>query len=169
MRHPIAWCDACAVPRFLRTDPTERHPLPLWWERTLHFFFGYASDHTQLPDLRELPSRRIAVTRTPYVVNDLERRGQDDRLYVLRDERRAGSRRSDVAVYSNGRGVGFLPETLGARVLGPLKAIGGAAIVNGAGPTASSIRLRVDVPTREAFERFAAAHQVPAPSEASAA
>ena len=132
--------------------------MPLWWERMLHFFFGYASEHTQLPDLRDLPSRRIAVARTPYLVDDAERRGQDDRLYVLRDERRPGTGRADVAVYSNGRGVGFLPETLGARVAGPLQAIGGAAIVNGAGPTASSIRLRVDVPTHEAFERFAASH-----------
>lgn len=135
--------------------------MPLWWERMLHSLFGYANEHTQLPDLRALPFRRVAVARTPYLIDDAERRGQDDRLYVLRDERRPGSVRADVAVYSNGRGVGFLPETLGARVAGPLQAIGGAAIVNGAGPTASSIRLRVDVPTHEAFERFAALHSAP--------
>lgn len=136
--------------------------MPTWWEHLLHVVSGHRSQHTGLPDLRELPSRQVVVARTPYIVNDHERRNQADRLYVLRYERRPGSRAAEVAVYANGRGVGYLSTGTSARLAPLLDAIGGAAVVNGVGAARGSIRLRVDVPTIEALTRYAAA--VPAPA-----
>jgi hypothetical protein len=131
------------------------------WEQVVHAFTGRVNAHAALPDLRELDSRRVAVERTHYLVNDTERRGSQRRLYVLR--RDVADRRShaSIAVFANGRGVGYLPDRI-ARDLAPrLDELGGAAIVNGAGVMHGSIRLRVDVPTAEALADFARAHRAP--------
>jgi hypothetical protein len=134
--------------------------MPTWWEQMLHIVSGRTRSHDDLPDLRDLPSRTVRVERTHYVVNDRERRSQEDRLYVLRHEasRRRGG--ADVAVYSNGRGVGYLPRAVSAGVAPLLDAVGGAAVVNGIGSTQRSIRLRVEVPTDEAWRRFSRLHAV---------
>jgi len=127
----------------------------VWWEHLLHVFSGHASRHADLPDLRGLPSRRVFVARTPYIVNDHERRGQGDRLYVLRHEDYAGSSRAaDVAVYANGRGVGYLSTATSAELAPLLDAIGGAAVVNGVGAGRESIRLRVEIPTVAALAEY---------------
>ncbi len=128
--------------------------MPTWWEHLLHIVSGHASRHADLPDLRELPSRQVAVERTPYIVNDHERRSQADRLYVLRHEQRSRSRDAAVAVYANGRGVGFLSAATSARLAPLLDTIGGAAVVNGLGAGRGSLRLRVDVPTNEALTAY---------------
>ncbi len=131
--------------------------MPRWWEELLHATTGRVRQHEHLPDLRDLPSRRVAVERTHFLVNDRERHDQDRRLYVLRREpsRRHGGA---IAVVSNGRGVGYVPERI-ARDMAPLlDALGGAAIVNGAGAAHGSIRLRVDLPTHDALRAFAASH-----------
>lgn len=117
-----------------------------WWEELLHVVTGRVRRHSHLPDLRDLPSRRVAVERTQYVVNDRERQSQDDRLYVLRRMPRSRRNSLTVAVVSNGRTVGYLPDAT-ATGLGPLlDELGGAAIVNGAGSRVGSIRLWVDLP-----------------------
>lgn len=130
------------------------HALPTWLEELLHAVTGRVRSHAALPDLRTLPSRRVAVERTHYLVDDRERHTQGDRLYVLRRE--PASRRDpiSVAVFSNGRGVGYLSSST-ARDLAPhLDRLGGAAVVNGAGPARGSIRLRVDVPTDAAMRAY---------------
>lgn len=131
--------------------------MPTWFEHLIHAVTGRISTHDSLPDLRALPSTRVRVERTHYLVNDRERRTQDDRLYVLRRE--PGSRRhpGDVAVYSNGRGVGYLSRVAAEPLVAALDDLGGAAIVNGAGSRTGSIRLWVDVPTSDALREFAAA------------
>lgn len=128
--------------------------MPRWWEELLHITIGRVSRHDDLPDLRHLPTRPVALERTHYLVNDRERRGQERRAYVLRSE---PDRRSDVAgvaVFSNGRNVGHLPAEV-AGVVGPqLDLIGGAAVVNGAGTKQGSIRLWVDLPLPDDLREF---------------
>ncbi|MFS0867739.1 hypothetical protein AB3M83_10475 [Microbacterium sp. 179-B 1A2 NHS] len=125
--------------------------MPTWFEHLIHAVTGRISAHDGLPDLRELPSERVPVERTPYLVNDRERRSQDDRLYVLRREPRSRRHDAEVAVYSNGRGVGYLSRTAAQSLAATLDGLGGAAIVNGAGSKQGSIRLWVDVPTSDAL------------------
>ncbi|MGP3535636.1 HIRAN domain-containing protein [Microbacterium sp. RD1] len=130
--------------------------MPAWWEHLLHVTTGRVRSHDDLPDLRHLPSRRVAVERTHFLVNDRERRHQDRRLYVLRREPRSHRHATSIAVFSNGRGVGYLPERVSRDMAPLLDALGGAAIVNGAGTRADSMRLRVDLPTHAALRAFAA-------------
>ncbi len=131
--------------------------MPESWEHFLHLVVGRVRRHETLPDLRHLPSRRVALERTHFLVNDPERRHVRNRLYVLRHEH--VRRKSSIAVFSNGRRVGFLPDRI-ARTMAPLlEVIGGAAVVNGAGAGGTSIRLRVDVPTHEAIAEFARSHR----------
>ncbi|RZI91515.1 MAG: hypothetical protein EOO67_10235 [Microbacterium sp.] len=129
--------------------------MPTWWEHLIHVVSGRAHGHDDLPDLRGLTSRTVAVERTPYVVNDRERHSQEDRLYVLRHRAATRGERARIAVFSHGRGVGFLPRPMAAAVAPSLRAIGGAAVVNGTGARQGSLRLRVEVPTVDAFEEFA--------------
>ncbi len=131
--------------------------MPAWWEQMLHVFSGRAQRHTSLPDLRGLPSRTVTVERTHYIVNDRERRSQDDRLYVLRSRAAVRGAAADVAVFSHGRGVGFLPRDVTAHVGPLLEAVGGAAVVNGIGARRGSIRLRVEVPAHDALVEYALA------------
>lgn len=125
--------------------------MPAWWEQLLHITTGRVRAHDHLPDLRHLPTRPVALERTHYLVNDRERHGRDRRVYVLRSEPRAGRRGAVVAVSSNGRGVGYLPAHVAEPVAAMLDRIGGAAVVNGAGPRTGSIRLWVDLPTPDAL------------------
>ncbi|NYF15642.1 hypothetical protein HDC37_000454 [Microbacterium sp. AK009] len=130
--------------------------MPTWWEHLVHVVTGRSRRHVDLPDLRHLPSRRVALERTHYVVNDPERHHRRRRLYVLRHETDRRSRRPvRVAVISNGRDVGYLPSRVAATVAPHLDTLGGAAVVNGAGPATDSIRLRVDLPTEAALADFA--------------
>lgn len=134
--------------------------MPTWWEHLLHVVTGRESRHAQLPDLRHLPSRRVAVERTHYVVNDPERRHQRRRLYVIRHAPgRSGRRPHRVAVYSNGRSVGYLPDPVAKGMSPLLGTLGGAAVVAGVGAADDSIRLRVDVPTQDALDDFARARE----------
>lgn len=128
--------------------------MPVWWEHLLHIVSGHSSGHDGLPDLRELDSHEVVVERTHYIVNDRERRSQADRLYVLRHQPSTRGGRAEVAVFSSGRGVGYLPAGLSATVGPLLAALGGAAVVNGVGARRGSIRLRVEVPTGEALRAF---------------
>ena len=130
-----------------------------WWEELLFLVTGKADRHAGLPDLRTLPSRRVALERTHYLVNDRERRHQARRLYVLRRER-SGSRRhpAGIAVYANGRVIGYLPDRIATAIAPLLDSLGGAAVVNGSGVKRGSIRLRVDVPTQEALVDFTRSH-----------
>lgn len=129
--------------------------MPTWWEHLIHVTTGRSRRHVDLPDLRHLPSRRVALERTHYVVNDPERHHRRHRMYVIRHESDRRSRRpARVAVYSNGRDVGYLPARVAAAVAPLLDTLGGAAVVNGAGPATDSIRLRVDLPTDAALSGF---------------
>jgi hypothetical protein len=129
--------------------------MPTWWEHMLHIVSGRTRAHDDLPDFRDLPSRTVRVERTHYIVNDRERRSQDDRLYVLRRESTSRRDPAEVAVFSNGRGVGYLPRAVAAVVAPALARIGGAAVVNGIGTQRGSIRLRVEVPTGDALDGVA--------------
>lgn len=128
--------------------------MPTWLEHLCHALIGRTRSHEDLPDLRVLPTSRVDLARTHYLVDDPERRTRDDRLYILRIGQR-GRRGVDVAVHSNGRVVGFLPDASVAKLAEPLLRLGGAAIVNGAGPRPGTTRLRVDLPTAEAMRSFA--------------
>lgn len=129
--------------------------MPAWLEELLHIVTGRRSTHGSIPDLRHLPSTRVQVERTHFLVDDRERRSQEDRLYVLRRQRSSHPGRANVAVFSNGRGVGYLPDAA-AREMGPLlDRMGGAALVNGVGAATGSLRLRVDLPTRDAMTDLA--------------
>ena len=127
--------------------------MPTWWEQLLHIVAGHSRSHGDLPDLRDLPSRRVVVQKTHYLVNDRERHDQADRLYVIRrqDPRRGNA---EIAVFSNGRGVGYLPRAVSDRLAPLLEEIGGAAVVNGIGAPDGSIRLRVEVPTEAALTEY---------------
>lgn len=128
--------------------------MPAWWEQLLHIATGRISRHHELPDLRHLPTRPVALERTHYLVNDRERDSQAPRAYVLRTQPCTPRSPAGVAVTTNGRGVGHLPANA-ADVMGPLlDQLGGAAIVNGAGPKAGSIRLRIDLPAPDAVGKF---------------
>ncbi|MCM3696362.1 hypothetical protein [Microbacterium oleivorans] len=129
--------------------------MPTWLEHLCHSLIGRTRSHDDLPDLRVLSTSREDVARTYYVVDDPERRSRDDRLYVLRVGRGHGSRAHDVAVHSHGRVIGFLSKGSAAMLAEPLARLGGAAIVNGAGPRPGTTRLRVDLPTAEAMRSFA--------------
>lgn len=130
------------------------------WEHFLHIVIGRRGRHAELPDLRALPSRRVAVERTQYLVNDRERRNDDDRLYVLRRSPRSRRNPASVAVFSNGRNIGYLPDAVATRLAPLLDRIGGVAIVNGTGTRAGSIRLWVDLPGEAALAGFVAAASI---------
>ncbi|THE08805.1 hypothetical protein [Microbacterium oleivorans] len=137
--------------------------MPTWLEHLCHSLIGRTRSHDDLPDLRDLPTSRVEVERTYYLVDDPERRTRDDRLYVLRVGRGRTRRAVDVAVHSNGRVVGFLPADSAAALAAPLARLGGAAVVNGAGPRPGTTRLRVDLPSAAAMQ------SVPRPGELAAA
>lgn len=140
--------------------------MPTWWERLLHVAVGRVGRHDDLPDLRKLPSSPVSVGRTHYVVHDREREKTGDRLYVLRREPRDRRHPEDIAVYANGRGVGYLPDGAAAALAPLLDRLGGAAVVNGTGSSrAGSIRLRVEVPDAEALRGFVAAYESAAEAE----
>jgi len=125
--------------------------VPTWLEHLCHSLVGRTRSHDDLPDLRDLPTSRVDVERTYYLVDDPERRTRNDRLYVLRVGRGRTRRTADVAVHSHGRVVGFLPAESAAALAAPLARLGGAAIVNGAGPRPGTTRLRVDLPSADAM------------------
>ncbi|MFI8632302.1 hypothetical protein ACIGEP_06890 [Microbacterium sp. NPDC077663] len=129
--------------------------MPTWLEHLFHSLIGRTRSHDDLPDLRVLPTSREDVTRTYYLVDDPERRSRDDRLYVLRVGRGHGGRGRDVAVHSHGRVIGFLSTDSATTLAEPLARLGGAAIVNGAGPRPGTTRLRVDLPTADAMRSLA--------------
>ncbi|GAA1857296.1 hypothetical protein ACFQZV_02720 [Microbacterium koreense] len=128
--------------------------MPAWWEQLLHITTGHVRRHDDLPDLRQLPTRPVALERTHYVVNDRERDSQAPRTYVLRTERRTRRSRTGIAVTSNGRGVGHLPGDIADAMWPLLDRLGGAAVVNGTGPKKGSIRLRIDLPLPESISTF---------------
>lgn len=133
--------------------------MPPWWERLLHITVGRVGRHDELPDLRELPSSSVSVERTHYVVHDRERMRSGDRLYVLRREPRDRRHPHDIAVYANGRGVGYLPGSAAAVLAPLLDRLGGAAVVNGTGSSKTgSIRLRVEIPEENALRDFVGAY-----------
>lgn len=57
-------------------------------------------------------------------------------------------------MFANGRNVGRVPERITREIAPLLDALGGAAIVNGAGSMTGSIRLRVDLPTAAGLAGF---------------
>lgn len=125
-----------------------------FWEEFLHVVWGRSSRHVDLPDVRGLPTRSVAVGGTQYLVHDRERRGTKDRLYVLR----AGTAPRDrglITVYSDGRMLGRLSDDVSASLGSALERVGGAVIVNGSGVRDGGIRLWVDVPTAGAFADYA--------------
>lgn len=128
--------------------------MPAWWEQLLHITTGHISRHDELPDLRHLPTRPVVLERTHYLVNDRERDSQAPRTYVLRTQPRTRRAPAGVAVTSNGRGVGHLPADAADAISPLLDELGGAAIVNGTGPKAGSIRLRIDLPAPDAVGEF---------------
>ncbi|MEV4687982.1 hypothetical protein [Microbacterium sp. LWH3-1.2] len=87
-------------------------------------------------------------------MNDRERQGHERRAYILRCEPDSSRGSVNIAVFSNGRGVGYLPTDVAEEMRPFLDRLGGAAIVNGAGAQTGSIRLRVDLPTRSALHEF---------------
>ncbi|TQM27990.1 hypothetical protein FB391_2031 [Microbacterium kyungheense] len=125
-----------------------------WWEELVYAVTGRVRRHDDLPDLRRLSSRSVALERTHYLVNDRERQGRARRAYVLRHEPDSSRGSVNIAVFSNGRDVGYLPTDVAEEVRPFLDRIGGAAIVNGAGVKSGSIRLWVDLPTRSALHGF---------------
>lgn len=128
--------------------------MPTWWEQLLHVTTGRVRTHGDLPDLRRLPSRSVALERTHYIVNDRERHGDERRTYVLRRTRHSRHDRGGISVTSNGRGVGYLPADA-AREAGPLiDRLGGAAVVNGAGTKGGSMRLWIDLPELDELRQF---------------
>lgn len=129
-----------------------------WWEEVLHVVTGRVSRHGNIPDLRTLPTRRVALDKTHFLVNDRERRGNGRRLYVIRHVASTRHATASVAVSSNGRGVGSLPADTAQSVAPLLRSMGGAAIINGAGSRPGSIRLWVDLPTDASFAEFAREH-----------
>lgn len=128
--------------------------MPVWWERVRHLLSMPASTHATLPDLRHLASRRVRVTGTHFRVHDPERRISGDRLYVLRRETRSRRHPSAIAVYAEGRGIGYVPVEPARRLAPLLDRLGGAAVVNGLGTASGSIRLLIDLPDEAALRRF---------------
>jgi hypothetical protein len=128
--------------------------MPIWWERVRHLLSLPALHHGALPDLRELASTRVRVKGTQYRVHDPERGLAGDRLYVLRRE--PGNRRdaSAIAVYAEGRSIGYVSTVRAERMAPLLDRLGGAALVNGVGAETDSIRLWVDLPEEDALQRF---------------
>lgn len=133
--------------------------MPAWWEELVHVLTGRVRRHGDLPDLRELASRAVALERTHYLVNDSERQGRERRAYVLRCEVDISREKTEIAVFSNGRGVGYLPARAADAVRPFLERMGGAAIVNGSGMRRGSMRLWVDVPTTRALVDFFGAEE----------
>ncbi|WP_203579699.1 hypothetical protein [Microbacterium hibisci] len=147
-----------SVPARLRHHRAEERAfMSGWWEELVHAVTGRVRRHDDLPDLRRLESRSVALERTHYLVNDRERQGRERRPYVLRCEPDSSRGSVNIAVVSNGRGVGYLPADVAAEIRPFLDRIGGAAIVNGAGVKTGSIRLWVDLPTRSALHGFVSA------------
>lgn len=129
------------------------------WEQFVHAITGRVSAHPTLPDLRGLVSRRIALERTHYLVNDAERQDQAPRLYVLRRDPADRRSMTSIAVFASGRRVGYLPDRVARGMAAQLDELGGAAIVNGAGVLQGSMRLRVDVPTNSELAEFVRARR----------
>lgn len=129
-----------------------------FWEHFSHVLWGRSSRHDNLPDVRHLPTRSVAVSGTQYLVHDRERHGSGNRLYVLR-LRRKGHDRGRIRVFSDGRLLRQLSVEVSTALGSSLDRVGGAAIVNGSGTKAGGIRLWVDVPTSQSFSDFAASRR----------
>lgn len=127
--------------------------MPVWWERVRHLLSMSASTHDGLPDLRSLESTRVRVMGTHFRVHDPERGAMGDRLYVLRRESR-GRHASAIAVFAEGRNIGYVPVEPANRLAPLLDRLGGAALVNGLGTSGSSIRLWIDLPDEAALHRY---------------
>lgn len=136
--------------------------MPVWWERLRGLALGHASEHGALPDLRELPSSRVRVKGTQFLVHDPERSRTGDRLYVLRREPRNRREASAIAVYARGRSIGYVADVRASLMAPLLDRLGGAAIVNGSGSEADSIRLWVDLPHLAELHAFVVAHEAAA-------
>lgn len=128
--------------------------MPAWWEQFLHMTTGRISRHDKLFDLRHLPTRPVVLERTHFLVNDRERGSQSPRAYVLRTQARTRRDPAGVEVTSNGRGVGYLPDDMAGAMIPLLNQLGGAAVVNGTGSKAGSLRLWVDLPVPDAVDDF---------------
>lgn len=132
--------------------------MPIWLEHLRSVLSMRAAAHASLPDLRELPSGRVRVEGTHFLANDPERRHGADRIYVLRREPRRGRRGPAIAVFAEGRNIGYVP-THRADALAPLlDELGGAALVNGVGPNARSTRLWMELPTDDSLASFVSRH-----------
>jgi hypothetical protein len=142
--------------------------MPVWWERVRRLNFGHVHVHAALPDLRMLPSARVRVKGTQFLVHDPERRRSGDRIYVLRREPRNRRDPSAIAVYAGGRNVGYVSSVRASLMAPLLDRLGGAAVVNGLGAEVDSIRLWVDLPTVEALRAFVHAEELSAEGAAQA-
>src|SRR5690606_24372027 len=132
----------------------EKALMPAWWEQLLHIATGRISRHDELPDLRHPPTRPVLLERTHYLVNDRERNSRAPRAYILRTQPRTRRSPAGIAVTSNGRGVGHLPDHAADAMRPLLDQLGGAAIVNGTGPNSGSIRLGIDLPPADEVGKF---------------
>ncbi|MCT9818937.1 hypothetical protein N3K63_01410 [Microbacterium sp. W1N] len=125
--------------------------MPIWLEQLRGILSMRAATHAALPDLRQLPSARARVEGTHFVANDPERRHRADRPYVLRRQRRRGPA---IAVFAQGRNIGYVAAARAAALAPLLDELGGAALVNGVGASPRSTRLWMDLPTDDALSRY---------------
>lgn len=140
--------------------------MPVWWERLRNLLSMRAHEHATLPDLRDLESSRARVEGTHYVVHDRERSRDGDRMYVLRREPRNRRDMSAIAVYAQGRAVGYVSAVRATAIAPLLDRLGGAAVINGLGSESGSSRLWVDLPEEDALRGFVRSYEGDAVSDA---
>jgi hypothetical protein len=112
-------------------------------------------DPSQIADLRDLPSIRTRVKGSAFVVSDANRERFGGTEYELRREPTNPHDSHAVAVYGQGRKVGYISAAKAASVAPLLDALPEVAfVVGGAGVESNSIRLWVDVPSIPALRQY---------------
>lgn len=115
----------------------------------------YAPTFTEVMDLTGLESVRMRIKGTSYYVEFDERDTVGSTSYLLKREPRNKHDKMAVAIYGNGRKVGYVSATRAAVLSPMLKELGAEAfLVGGAGTRPESGKLWVDLPRTPALREF---------------
>lgn len=119
-------------------------------------------DPADVADLRELPCTRYRIKGSAFVVSDLNRERFGGTEYQLRREPKNRHDANAIAVYGQGRRVGYISAAKAASIAPLLDVLPEMAFtVGGMGVVGNSIRLWVDVPSLPALRQYVKTRTLP--------
>ncbi|KFF58655.1 hypothetical protein JF66_17000 [Cryobacterium sp. MLB-32] len=112
-------------------------------------------DPAEVADLRGLPFSRYRIKGSAYVISDTNRERFGGTEYQLRREPKNRHDTHAIAIYGQGRMVGYISAAKAASIAPLLDVLPEVAFtVGGAGVVGNSIRLWVDVPSLPALRQY---------------